>query len=59
MSVCLFVCLFVRYTFPHRTTDLDETFQEWSLHPGGGRRLLFLKKKRTLSMLQAPYETDQ
>ena len=59
MNVCLFVCLFVRYTFPHRTTDSDETFQEWSLHPGEGRRLLFLKKERILQVLQAPHETDQ
>ena len=27
------VCLFVRYAFPHRTTDFDESFQGWPLHP--------------------------
>ena len=53
------VCLSVRYTFPYRTTDFDETFQELSSHPGGGRRLLFSEKKPTLRMLQAIYETDQ
>jgi hypothetical protein len=58
-NVCLSVCLSVRYTFPHRATDFDETFQEPSSHPGGGRRLLFFEKKSTLRMLQAIYETDQ
>ena len=42
---CLSVSLSVRYAFPHHTTDFDETFQEWPLHPEEGRRLLFSEKK--------------
>ena len=56
---CLSVCLFVRYAFLHRWTKCNETFQEGSPQPGEGRRLLFFRKKRTLQMLQAIYETDQ
>ena len=55
----MFVCLSVRYTFPHRQTECNETFQEGSPQSGEGRRLLFFRKKRTLRMLQAIYETDQ
>ena len=49
------LCVCVRYAFSHRTTDFDETFQELSLHPGGGRHLLGSKKERTLRVLQATF----
>ena len=59
MSVCLFVCLSVRYTFGDRMSKCNQTFQKLSSHPGEGRHLLFFLKKINPLATGKPMETDQ
>jgi len=56
---CLFVCLFVLYTFQHRTTECNETFHKYSTDLEEGRRQLFSQKNLPQELLQAIYGTDQ
>ena len=59
MNVCLFVCLFFRYAFGHRTRQCSQTFQESSLRPGEGRRLLFFREILFLTQKLKKFRSDQ
>ena len=45
MSVCLSVCLSVRYTFESRMVKYNEAFHKYSIHQEEGERRLFFAKK--------------
>ncbi len=45
MSVCLFVCLFVRYAFGDRMSKCNQTFHDTFLGPEEGRHGVGITKK--------------